>query len=176
MFQTTVHQGTISFVSFCLRWFVFTRFTKWISTSSGIWKRWCSLWSDFSIDLKNLGNISLRQSLSVGSCEQTKASPYDNPGKIMRIARICTLSISSVRYWVRPECHAAHAYSNTGRILVVYMSTSNLCIVNICYPCLDALLSSLQTQSFIMLRQDNSCIPFVRFDICYHYIVPGKIV
>ena len=85
-------------------------------------KRWCSLWSDFSIDLKNLRHISLRLSLSVGSCEQTKASPYDDPGKIMRIARICTLSISSVRYWVRPGCHAAHAYSSTGRILVVYMS------------------------------------------------------
>ena len=80
------------------------------------------MWSEFSIDLKYLRHISLRLSLSVGNCEQTNSSPYDNHGKIMRIARICTLSMSSVRYWVRPRCHAAHAYSSTGRILVVYMS------------------------------------------------------
>ena len=71
---------------------------------------------------QNLRHISLRLSLSVGNCEQTKASPYGNPMKIMRIAWICTLPMSSVRYWVRPGCHAAHAYSSTGRILVVYMS------------------------------------------------------
>ena len=84
---------------------------------------WGILWSDVSIDLKNLRHISLRLSLSVGNCEQTNASLYDNHGKIMRIARICILWMSSVRYWVSPGCHAAHAYSSTDRILVVYMSS-----------------------------------------------------
>ena len=44
----------------------------------------------------------------------------------MRIARIWTLSISSVRYWVRPGCHAANAYSSTCRILIVYMNNISL--------------------------------------------------
>ena len=60
MFQAPIHQGTISSISFCLRWFVLTGFKKWISTSSWIWKK-----SDFFIDLKNLRDISLCLSLSV---------------------------------------------------------------------------------------------------------------
>ena len=34
--------------------------------------------------------------------------------------------ISPVRYWVRPGCHAVHAFSSTGRLFVVYMIPFNV--------------------------------------------------
>ena len=122
MFQTQLHQSLIRSVLLVVCADSYVR-GLW-SDYRLVWefgRRWCSLWSDFSIDLKNLRHVSLRLSLIVGNCELTNSSPFDHPGKNIRIARICTLSMSSVRYWVRPGSHAAHAYSSTGRILIMYI-------------------------------------------------------
>ena len=65
-------------------------------------------------------------SCNFGSWALSSASSYDKPGNMIFNARTCILSMSSLRYWQRPGCHAAHAYSSTGLILVIYMSLISL--------------------------------------------------
>ena len=79
------------------------------------WSLFCSFCKIF---LNSLSTSSWRRSESLVRPDSTKASLYEQRGKMMRIARFCTPSSSLERYTGRPSWKTGHAYSVIGRIQV----------------------------------------------------------
>ena len=87
---------------------------RWVPLRSS-WSLFCSFCRTF---LNSLSTSSWRRSESLVRPDSTKASLYEQRGKMMPIARFCTPSSSLERYTGRLSWKTGHAYSVIGRIQV----------------------------------------------------------
>ena len=95
---------------------LFLMFKVFLLCSKYFWSLFCSLWIVF---LNSLSTSSWRRSESFIRPDLADASLYEQKGKMIRIARFCTLQVRWRGIWGdRYERRKWHAYSVIGRVQV----------------------------------------------------------